>query len=78
MEDARTCAACGTPVTGKEFPYIMQQAAGPDIRGLCKWWAIWSAVVWVGAGFSLGIASSLLLTGISIVYLLRILRAYYR
>lgn len=78
MQDAHSCMACGTPVNGKEFPYIMQQAASPDIRGLLKWWGIWAALVWAGAGFSFGVTSSLLFTGVSAIYLFRILRAYYR
>jgi len=78
MQDAPVCSTCGTPVTGKEFPYILSQEAAPDVLGLCKWWGIWSFVVWALAGFSFGVTSSLLFTGLSAIYLFRILRAYYR
>lgn len=78
MQDASACAACNTPVSGKEFPYIVQHPASADIPGLVKWWAIWCLVIWGLAGFSLGVISSLIFTGVSLVYLVRILRAYYR
>lgn len=78
VSTAGQCPSCGTPVSGKEFPYISRQAAGPDIGGLFKWWGIWSLGVWALAGFSFGIISSMALTAVSAVYLFRILRAYYR
>jgi hypothetical protein len=72
------CPACGAALTGKEFPYIIQRSSAPDIPGLIKWWAILSLGIWALAGFSFGIGSSLLFTVVSLVYLVRILRAYYR
>lgn len=75
---AAACTACGTPLGGKEFAYIHRQEAGPDIPGLFKWWGIWSVGIWALSGFSLGIGSSLMLTLVSGIYLVRILRAYYR
>lgn len=72
------CYTCGAPVTGKEFAYIPRQAAGPDIPGMIKWWAILSSGVFALGGFSFGIGSSLAFTVITLVYLIRILRAYYR
>ena len=78
MQDAAACTACGTPVSGKEFPYVLAQSAAPDIPGMLKWWGIWSLAIWALAGFSFGKASSLLFTGVSALYLFRILRAYYR
>ena len=78
MEDALVCNACNTPVNGKEFPYILQQPAVADMGGLVKWWVIWCLAIWALAGFSLGITSSILFTAVSLVYLVRILRAYYR
>jgi hypothetical protein len=78
VSSAGKCVTCGTPVTGKEFPYIARQAARPDIKGLFKWWGIWSLGVWALAGFSFGAISSSIFTAVCIVYLFRILRAYYR
>ena len=69
--------ACGAPVTGKEFPYIMQRPAGPDIGGLIRWWLIWCAAIWIGAGLSLGTMSSVMITLVTTIYLVRILRAYF-
>jgi len=78
MANAQVCKACNSPVKGKEFPYILPQPAVADIGGLIQWWAIWCLAIWALAGFSLGITSSLLFTGASLVYLVRILRAYFR
>ncbi|MCZ6831973.1 MAG: hypothetical protein O7F73_20775 [Gammaproteobacteria bacterium] len=78
LSTAGECPTCGTPVSGKEFPYSTRQAAGPDIRGLFKWWGIWSLGVWALSGFSFGIMSSTALSVVSAIYLLRIMRAYYR
>ncbi|MEP5763022.1 MAG: hypothetical protein ABJ308_00440 [Halieaceae bacterium] len=75
---ASKCFACGSPLTGKEFVYISRQAAAPDIGGMIKWWAIWSVVVLALGGFSFGIGSSIGFTAVTLVYLVRILRAYYR
>jgi len=72
------CRACGRALSGKELPYILQRPANPDIDGMIKWWAIWSLLIWVLSGFSLGLVSSLLFAGITLVYLIRILRAHYR
>ena len=71
------CFACGSPLTGKEFAYIPTQAAGPDIAGMVKWWAILSVVVFALGGFSFGVGSSIAFTAITLVYMVRILRAYY-
>ncbi len=78
MANIGACPSCGTPLGGKEFPYIPRQAAGPDIPGLFKWWGIWSVGIWALSGFSFGIRSSILLTFVSTIYLIRILRAYYK
>jgi hypothetical protein len=78
VSTASECPTCGTPVSGKEFPYMTAQAAGPDIRGLFKWWGIWSLGVWAVSGFSFGIMSWTALSVVSAIYLLRIMRAYYR
>ncbi len=75
--NAAKCYNCGAALTGKEFLYIPQQAAGPDIQGMIKWWAILSVGVFALGGFSFGIGSSLAFTAITLVYLIRILRAYY-
>ena len=71
------CLACGTPLTGKEFVYVARREAGPDVGGLLKWWAIWSIVVLALGGFSFGIGSSIAFTLVTMVYLFRILRAYF-
>ncbi len=78
ISTAGECPACGAPVSGKEFPYMTRQAAGPDIRGLFKWWGIWCLGVWALSGFSFGILSWTALSVVSAIYLLRIMRAYYR
>jgi hypothetical protein len=78
MQDAPACKACSSPVTGKEFPYIAAQPATADIPGLIKWWGIWCLAIWALSGFSLGVTTSLLFSGVSLIYLVRILRAYYR
>ncbi len=72
------CLDCGTPLSGKEFPYIIQRLTTPDIPGLLKWWGIWSVAIWALGGFSFGIGSSITFTFVSMIYLVRILRAYYR
>jgi hypothetical protein len=77
MQNAGSCASCGTPVSGREFPYAVRLPSGPDIPGMCKWWAIWCAGIWALSGFSFGIGSSLAVTAVSLVYVIRILRAYY-
>ena len=74
---ATRCYNCGAPLTGKEFAYIPRQVAGPDINGMIKWWAILSVGVFALGGFSFGIGSSIAFTAITLVYLIRILRAYY-
>ena len=75
---ASACPDCGTPLSGKEFPYIIQRSTTPDIPGLLKWWGIWSLAIWALGGFSFGIGSSIAFTFVSMIYLVRILRAYYR
>lgn len=75
---AGACPDCGTPLSGKEFPYIVQRSSAPDIPGLIKWWLIWTAAIWALSGFSFGIGSSIMFTFVSMIYLVRILRAYYR
>jgi len=75
--NAPKCYTCGAPLTGKEFAYIPRQVSGPDIQGMIKWWAILSIGVFALGGFSFGIGSSLAFTAITLVYLIRILRAYY-
>jgi hypothetical protein len=77
LAEATACRACGKALSGKEYPYILQREAGPDIPGLVKWWGIWSLVIWALSGFSLGVTTSLLFAGVSFVYLMRILRACY-
>ena len=71
------CRSCGTPQSGKEFPYISQAGTDRELMPLFKWWGIWSAFIWVFSGFSLGTTTSLMLTGVALFYLIRILRAYY-
>jgi hypothetical protein len=75
---AGACPTCGVPLSGGEFPYQSRQQAGPDIRGLFKWWGIWSLGIWALSGFSLEVVSTTAISAASAVYLLRILRAYYR
>ncbi len=75
--NASKCHACGAPLTGKEFAYIPRQEPGPDIAGMLKWWAILSVVVFALGGFSFGVANSMAFTVITMVYMIRILRAYY-
>jgi hypothetical protein len=75
--NAPKCATCGAPLTGKEFPYVARSAAGPDIVGMVKWWGILSVVIFALGGFSFGIGSSLAFTLLSLVYAIRILRAYF-
>ncbi len=70
------CPACGTPVTGREPAYRVHTPARPQLAPLFKWWLIWSALVWVLSGFSLGQFSSFVITVIAVVYLVRIVRAY--
>jgi hypothetical protein len=72
------CPACGTPLSGGEVGYMSRQAAGPNIRGLFKWWGIWCLGVWAVSGFSMGLVSWTALSAVSAVYLLRIMRAYFR
>ena len=74
----KRCFACGAPLTGKEFAYIHKQPAGPDIAGMLKWWAILSVLVLALGGFSFGVGSMLAFSGVSLVYGVRILRAYFR
>ena len=71
------CFACGSPLTGKEFPYIHRQPAGPDIHGMVKWWAIFSILIFALGGFSFGVGSTLAFAGLTMVYGVRILRAYF-
>ena len=73
---AAKCFTCGSPVTGKEFQYIAQQKGGPDIQGLLKWWCIWSLGIFALGGFSFEVAPTLAIIAVSIVYLLRVFRAY--
>lgn len=75
--NAAKCYQCGSPLTGKEFTYIAQQAAGPDIAGMVKWWAVLSVIVFALGGFSFGVGSSIAFTVVTLVYMVRILRAYY-
>lgn len=74
---AAQCFACGTPVTGKEFAYVSRRPAGPNIVGMIKWWAVLSFLVFALGGFSFGIGSSIAFTVITLVYGIRVLRAYY-
>jgi len=74
---AGKCFACGAPLSGREFDYVSRQDAGPDIPGLFKWWGIWSFGIFLAGGFSFGIGASIAFTAISLIYLIRILRAYY-
>jgi hypothetical protein len=71
------CFACGSPLTGREFPYIHRQPAGPDISGMVKWWAIFSVLIFAVGGFSFGVGSTLAFAGLTTVYGVRILRAYF-
>ena len=77
VKGAGACRSCGSPQTGKEYPYVPRGDARPELAPLFKWWLAWSGVIWVFSGFSLGTTSSLLLTGVALYYLIRILRAYY-
>ena len=71
------CFACGSPLTGKEFPYIHRQPAGPDITGMVKWWAILSILIFAVGGFSFGVGSTLAFAVLTLFYGVRILRAYF-
>ncbi|MCZ6830260.1 MAG: hypothetical protein O7F73_11870 [Gammaproteobacteria bacterium] len=71
------CHSCGSPQSGKEFPYVSHTGATTELAPLFKWWAAWSGLIWVFSGFSLGTTSSLLITGLAVIYLVRILRAYF-
>ncbi len=75
--NTRKCFACGAPLTGKEFPYVARVAAGPDIAGMVKWWGVLSVVIFALGGFSFGIGSTLAFSLLSLVYAIRILRAYF-
>jgi hypothetical protein len=78
MQDAEVCKVCNTPVSGKEFPYVVQRPAEVDVTGLLKWWGVWCLIVWAVTGFSYSLTTSLLWTGVSAIYLVRLLRGYYR
>ena len=75
--NAGKCFACGAPLTGKEFAYIARRPAGPDIQGMVKWWAILSVVIFALGGFSFGIGSSIAFSALTLVYGIRIARAYF-
>lgn len=77
VASAAACQSCGVPVSDKAAPYLPRQEARPDIGPMFKWWGIWSLLVWVLAGFDLGTTSSLVLLGISIYYLLKIMRTHF-
>ena len=70
------CMTCGAPLTGAEFPYVASVPAGPDVAGMVKWWAILSAGIFALGGFSFGIGTTLAFSGVSLVFAIRILRAY--
>lgn len=78
VSTAGECPACGTPLSGGEIAYMSRQTTGPDIHGLFKWWAIWCLGVWAVSSFSLGLVSWTAVSAVSAVYLLRIMRAYFR
>ena len=71
------CYTCGAPLTGKEFPYVAIHPAGPDIGGMIKWWAILSVIIFALGGFSFVVWNSMAFTVVTLVYLVRILKAYY-
>ena len=71
------CYTCGAPLTGKEFPYVAIQPAGPDIAGMVKWWAILSVIILALGGFSFGVWSTLGFAVVTLVYGVRILKAYF-
>ena len=75
--NADKCVACGFPVSGKEVPYIPMRPASPDINGMIKWWGIFSVAIFALGGFSFGIGSTLAFSTLTLVYGVRILRAYY-
>lgn len=77
VRGAGKCNGCATPEGGKEYPYILRSETRAEVEPLFKWWAIWSALVWVFSGFSLGKISSLLITAVAIIYLIRITRAWF-
>ncbi len=77
VRGAGKCSACGTPEGGKEYPYIYRNEARPEVAPLFKWWGIWTASIWVLAGFSLGKTSALLITAVAIIYLVRITRRWF-
>ena len=71
------CFACGSPLTGKEFPYIPRRPASPDVAGMVKWWAIFSVLIFALGGFSFGIGSSIAFSVLTLVYGVRIMRAIF-
>lgn len=73
---AAKCFACGSPVTGKEFKYVARQQDGPDIQGMLKWWGIWSLGIFALGGFAFDIGPTLAIIAVSMVYIIRLLRAY--
>ena len=77
VKELGDCRSCGSPQTGKEFPYVSHNSATTELTPLFKWWAIWSALIWALSGFSLGTTTTLLLTGLAAIYLVRILRAHF-
>ena len=74
---AGKCFACGFPLTGKEFAYIHKLPSGPDITAMVKWWAIFCGLAIAIGGFSFGMGTNLAVTIISMVYGVRVLRAYF-
>ena len=77
VKGSGNCRSCGGLITGKEYPYVSRTRPRPELAPLFKWWLALSGLIWVFSGFSLGTTTSLLLTGVALVYLVRILRTYY-
>ena len=71
------CPSCGVPVTDNALPFMLKQEARPEVGPLFKWWGIWSLAIWALSGFDLGTTSSLILAGVSIFFLLKILRTHF-
>jgi len=77
VRGAGNCRSCGSPQSGRESPYVSRTGSKAELAPLFKWWAAWSGIIWVFSGFALGTTTSLLLTGVAVIYLVRILRAHF-
>jgi hypothetical protein len=77
VEDSDKCQLCRAPVLGKEHPYMPLQLAGNEITPLLKWWFILCMLIWIFSGLELSVTTSLLLTAVSIFYLMRVLRVWF-